>query len=53
VNKEIAQLLLMQTWVEVQRSAVPKADRILQGRWVFTIKRNDLYKARFVVKGYE
>jgi hypothetical protein len=53
VNREITQLLLMQTWVEVQRSAVPKAQRILQGRWVFVIKRNGLYKARFVVKGYE
>jgi len=53
VNREITQLLLMQTWVEVQRSAVPKAQRILQGRWVFVIKRNGLYKARFIVKGYE
>jgi hypothetical protein len=53
VNREITQLLLMQTWVEVQRSAVSKAQRILQGRWMFVIKRNGLYKARFVVKDYE
>jgi hypothetical protein len=31
VNREITQLLLMQTWVEVQRNAVPKTQRILQG----------------------
>jgi hypothetical protein len=53
VNREITQLLLMQTWVEIQRNAVSKAQRILQSQWVFVIKRNNLYKARFIVKGYK
>ncbi len=37
----------------MDRKTVPIGHKILEGKWVFKIKRDGTYKARWVVKGYE
>jgi hypothetical protein len=46
-----------QTWKLVPVSDVPQGKKVLQGRWVFTVKRDEhghiqRYKSRFCAKGY-
>ena len=37
----------------IVRKTVPIGYKILEGKWVFKIKRDGIYKARWVIKGYE
>jgi hypothetical protein len=53
MEKQLELLRKAGTWELCIRSDVPVHHRILKGRWVYTVKRNGLYKARWVVKGYE
>ena len=37
----------------VEKALVPKHHRTLRGKWIYKIKRDGSYKARWVVKGFE
>ncbi len=56
IKKELSSLERNETWEFVLRTTIPKGQRILTSRWVFTTKRetNDttLYKACLVIRGY-
>jgi hypothetical protein len=41
------------TWEFIKKSTVPPSHRILRGKWVYKLKRDGTYKARWVVKGFE
>ena len=46
------------TWQLVQRSDVPKDKKILKGRWLYAVKKDEqgqavAYKARWVGKGFQ
>jgi hypothetical protein len=51
MRAEHESLLENETWEEIARSQVPAGKQILRGKWVYTIKGNGRYKARWVVKG--
>ena len=51
--KEFKSLLDAGTWLSIEKALVPRNHRILKGKWVYKIKRDGTYKARWVVKGFE
>jgi Reverse transcriptase (RNA-dependent DNA polymerase)/GAG-pre-integrase domain len=53
MGKEDKSLLDAGTWQPIERSKVPRNHRVLKGKWVYKIKRDGVYKARWVVKGFE
>ena len=53
MGKEDKSLLDAGTWQLIERSKVPRNQRVLKGKWVYKIKRDGVYKARWVVKGFE
>lgn len=50
MNKEMHCLLKNKTWVSVEK---PKDKKTLDLKWVYTIKNDELFKARIVVRGYQ
>ena len=53
MDKEVKSLLDAGTWEPIERATVPRNHRTLKGKWVYKLKRDGTYKARWVVKGYE
>jgi hypothetical protein len=58
IEEELKGLLDMGVYKLVPRSAVPTGRKVLRGKWVFRLKRDEngnpvRYKARLVVKGFE
>jgi hypothetical protein len=53
MTKEVKILVKAGTWRRIKRAAVPRNHRILRGKWVFKIKKDGSYKARWVIKGFE
>ncbi len=53
MEKEFKSLLNAGTWNPIERATVPRDHRILKGKWVYKLKRDGSYKARWVVKGFE
>ena len=58
IQEELKSLSEMGVYKLVPRSSVPAGRKILRGKWVFRLKRNEngepvRYKARLVVKGFE
>jgi hypothetical protein len=51
--KEVKALLNAGTWILIERTLVPRNHRILRGKWVYKLKRDGSFKARWVVKGFE
>jgi len=52
INKELEGLTGNGTWKLIHPDDVPSGRRPLKGKWVFDIKHDGRYKARFVVKGF-
>lgn len=50
MTREMHSLLNNKTWVSVEK---PKDKKILDTKWVYTIKNGEVYKARLVVRGYQ
>ena len=40
-------------WETIVRKTVPIGYKILEGKWIFKIKRDGTCKTRWVVKGYK
>lgn len=53
MEKEVKSLLDAGTWQPIERATVPRNHRVLKGKWVYKLKRDGTYKARWVVKGFE
>jgi hypothetical protein len=53
MEKQLESLRKAGTWELCIRSDIPAHYRIFKDRWVYTIKKNGLYKVKWVVKGYE
>lgn len=53
MEKEVKSLQDAGTWKPIERALVPRNHRILRGKWVYKLKRDGSYKARWVVKGFE
>jgi hypothetical protein len=53
MEKEVKSLLDAGIWKPIERATVPYNHRILKGKWVYKLKRDGTYKARWVVKGFE
>ena len=45
-------MLDMGVWIHVKREDHPNEHRLLGSRWVFEVKRNGVYCARLVSKGF-
>jgi len=52
IQREYHSLIENRTWDLVPRSQVPEGHRVIKGKWVFDIKGDGRYKARWVVKGF-
>lgn len=50
MTKEMNSLMINKTWVYVEK---PKDKKILDLKWVYTIKNDEVFKARLVVRGYQ
>ena len=53
MDKEVKSLLNVGTWESIKRTIVLRNHRVLKGKWVYKVKRDGTYKARWVVKGFE
>ena len=45
--------MLNGTWETIVKKAVPIDYKILEGKWVFKIKKDKIYKARWIIKNYK
>lgn len=52
INEEKISLKENDVWDIVDRSKV-KSEKLLRSKWIFKIKQDGRYRARFVVKGCE
>jgi hypothetical protein len=52
IQSEYNSLIENGTWDLIPRSQVPDGHRVIKGKWVFDIKGDGRYKARWVVKGF-
>jgi hypothetical protein len=52
IQEQYNSLIENGTWDLIPRSQVPKGHRVIKGKWVFDIKGDGRYKARWVVKGF-
>ena len=52
VHLEFKKMLDMGVWKHVKRSDRPNDRRLVGCRWVFKVKRNGVYRARLVAKGF-
>ena len=52
IQKEIDALKANGTWALVSLDSLPHGSKPIGGKWVFDIKWDGRYKARFVIKGY-
>ena len=50
MNKEMNSLKKNKTWVLVEK---PKNEKVLDLKWIYTKKSENVYKARIVVRGYQ
>ncbi len=53
MEKEVKSLLDTDIWKPIERAIVPYNHRILKDKWVYKLKRDGTYKARWVVKRFE
>jgi hypothetical protein len=53
MQKQVKSLLDAGTWEPIEKPSVPRNHRILRGKWVYKVKRDGSFKARWVVKGFE
>ena len=52
IRKEITSMIERGVWRKTDRKRVPNNRRLIGNKWVFKIKRDGTYRARFVVLGY-
>ena len=52
IHKEFKDMCNRGVWKKVKRSEVPSGRRCVKNKWVFTIKRNGVFRARLVACGY-
>ena len=52
IRLEFKKMLDMGVWRHVKRNARPNYRRLVGCRWVFKVKRNGVYRARLVAKGF-
>ena len=52
IQLEFKKMLDMGVWRHVKRNDCPNARRLVGCRWVFKVKRNGVYRARLVAKGF-
>ena len=52
IRLEFKKMLDMGVWRHVKRNDRPNDRRLVGCRWVFKVKRNGVYRARFVAKGF-
>ena len=52
IQLEFKKMLDMGVWRHVKRNDYPNARRLVGCRWVFKVKRNGVYRARLVAKGF-
>ena len=52
IRLEFKKMLDMGVWRHVKRKDSPKYQRLVGCRWVFKVKRNGVYHARLVAKGF-
>jgi hypothetical protein len=51
MDKQLKVLEENDTWETIDRVKVPRQAEIIKGKWVYVIKRDGTYKARYVVRG--
>ena len=52
IHVEFKKMLDMGVWRHVRRNDHPNDHRLVGCRWVFKVKRNGVYRARLVAKGF-
>ncbi len=52
IAKEFKKMEERQVWKKVSRSSMPKGRRCVKHKWVLEIKRNGVFRARLVAKGF-
>jgi hypothetical protein len=52
IQKEFNSLIENGTWEKIRRADVPIGYEIIECKWVFKVKANDMRKSRLVIKGY-
>ncbi|XP_074032153.1 uncharacterized protein [Leptinotarsa decemlineata] len=53
MENELSSLHKNKTWTLVDISSVPDGNKIIQAKWIFKVKPNNLFKARLVALGYQ
>ena len=52
IKKEFENMEMNQVWRVIKKTDVPENRRLLGAKWVFTVKKNGVFKARLVVQGF-
>ena len=52
IAKEFTKMEERKVWKKVPRSSMPEGRRCVKHKWVFDIKRNGIFRARLVAKGF-
>ena len=52
IRKEYSDMDKREVWTVTKRSEIPSNRRVVKTKWVFTIKRNGIFRARLVACGY-
>ena len=52
INKELNKMFDRNVWVPYKLRDVPRDKRLVQSKWVIEIKRNGIFRARLVAKGF-
>ena len=52
INKEFNDMFEKKVWERIKKAKVPEGKRLLGSKWVFKKKKNGVFRARLVAKGY-
>jgi Reverse transcriptase (RNA-dependent DNA polymerase) len=52
INKELGDMDNKKVWEIINKEDVPEGRRTFKCKWIFKIKKNDIYQARLVACGY-
>ena len=52
IGKEFADMKKRDVWEKMKRKDLPEGANLLGSKWVFKKKKNGVYRARLVAKGY-
>jgi hypothetical protein len=53
IGKEFSDMKKRMVWVVMKKKDLPEGVRLLGAKWVFKKKKNGVYRARLVAKGYD